>query len=167
MDKIARKQALLDFLISEAKHYKPADYVRRGEAGEREGRKACGARLAALFANESDREDLLLTMHDLLTEWCHDAYLLGMRQGYALAKILKSGKGKPPQKAKAKIAQVLMENPKATTEEVCNALDTARIELYKSKSMPKDAEFWWEVVKVRYYRNLINRVGKQVAKATA
>ena len=105
-------------------------------------------------------------MHDLLTEWCHDAYLLGMRQGYALAKILKSGKGKLPQKAKAKIAQVLMENPKATNEEVCNALDKARIELYKSKSMPKDAAFWWEVAKVRYYRNLINRVGKQVAKAT-
>jgi len=135
---------------------------------EKPGRKERGARLAALFANESDREDLLLTVHDLLTQWIDYSYLLGMRQGYALAKVLKVGKGKRGRKtrANAKIVRVLIENPKAKNKEICSALDEAGIELYTSKSMPKGALFWSQVVKAPYYKNLISRMRKQVAKDT-
>lgn len=167
MDDIARKQALLDFLASEAREYKPAEYVRQ-MLEEKPGRKERGARLATLFANESDREELLVTMHDLLTEWREYAYLLGMRQGYAIAKgLAKWGKkGKREQKAIAKMTQVLMENPKARNNQICDALDQDKIELLKLKGKPKDAECWWEVVKVQSYKNLIYRVRKQVAKNT-
>lgn len=60
-------------------------------------------------------------------------------------------------------------NPKASTEKVFRALDKAYIPLYKSKTMPKDGlrwedMFWVDVVTEPYYKNLVSRVRKQVAR---
>ena len=46
------------------------------------------------------------------------------------------------------------------------ALDNADIPLYKSKSVPKHVRLWSDVANEPYYKNLVSRVRKQVAKST-
>jgi hypothetical protein len=164
MDEIARKQAMGDFFgfRRDTKQDKPARLTRQEQE-----RKERGARLVAVFANQSDREELILYIQDVVRDLRAITLAEGLRIGYLTAEAgMKLKKGKPQHKAIAKIARVLTKNPKATTREVFLALDNADIPLYRSKSVPKYVRLWSEIVNEPYYKNLVSRVRKQVATAT-
>jgi hypothetical protein len=161
MEGIGEKQTPKCQLLKEQKQYEA------GTLALEEGRKIHGAILTLLSADASHREELAAFFYDLLLQWRENGYILGMEHGYATADgLVKLRKRKSEHKAIAKIARVLTENPLATNREVCCALDDSGTELYKSKTMPKGALFWSQVVKIQYYKNLISRARKQVAMAS-
>src|ERR1700722_19109106 len=119
MDEIAKKRAVKDFWAMAAKQYKPVELARLEQE-----RKKLSDRLFASFANRPDGGELALTLRDLMTNCFAFAHYLGIRRGYKIAEgLVKLENGKPEHKAKAKIARVLMKNPKATAREIFDALD--------------------------------------------
>ncbi|HTC63698.1 MAG TPA: hypothetical protein VK709_12715 [Candidatus Saccharimonadales bacterium] len=166
MDETARKEALSFFISQEFVEYKPSEWERqlREEEQMRQDKSAC---FAALLTEESDHEALALELYDMIRVVYTFGHGGGMLRGYKFAKAFaKLEKGKLGKTANAMIARVLMRNPNATNKEICLALDEAEIRLHKSKSAPKNASRWSEVVKVQYYKNLISRVRKRVEKDT-
>ncbi|MBZ5645335.1 MAG: hypothetical protein LAO19_21450 [Acidobacteriia bacterium] len=165
-ERIAREQVLKDFLNRNTKQYTSEELVRQIDEEEGE-RKERSARLAALFANEADREQLILDLYDQITNLDRISFAKGVLGGNALAEgFAKLEKGKRPNKAIKKIMWILLNNPKATTREVFLALDDAGTELYRSKTVPKHVRLWSDVVNEPYYKNLVSRLRKKAARAT-
>ncbi len=112
------------------------------------------------------REEFVSRLESMIYQECEVSQELGLRQGFAIAEGLAKLKNrKPPHKAIRKIARILENNPEATTREIFQALDDADILLYKSKSVPKHARQWSDVVKEPYYKNLVSRLRKQADRA--
>jgi len=83
--------------------------------------------------------------------------------GEAVKDLANLEKRKPDYKAK--IVQVLMNNPKAPKMKVARALDSAGIRLPKVKSLPKDKTLWKDIVETRYFKTLIRRASERAARA--
>jgi hypothetical protein len=162
MEETAKKKAAKDFWLMAARQYKPSEMARLEQE-----RRQLSDRLFASFAKQADGGELVLTLRDLITNCFAFAHYLGIRRGYKIAEgLAKQERGKAEHRAKAKIARVLLNKPQATTREIFLALDNAEIPLHRSSSVPKGVRLWSDVVDEPYYKNLVSRVRKQVARAT-